>query len=392
MFRYVICFLFLQWSELSDMKLLTRRRIYVNLLLSFIISLLLILPMILELMGYDPFGGIRYTGRQSLELSNILVVIKQAVFFFTMIFMLLTVFTVETRKFSWTKKIIAGFLITIVFYILFPIAGQLPPPQARMNPVPFNPDFNGMPGIGSPERPGIINIRLDIRFIMQFAFLLATTGLIGKVFELVVQKQQIEVENEKLRADNLQSQYDVLLKQVNPHFFFNTMNSLASLVREGRKESALKYIEELSDTFRYVMQSSDRELVTLKEELDSLSAYCYLLQIRYEGKLFFDINVNESFMQKQMPVLTLQPLIENVVKHNAITQKEPLNVIIKGNGDSSLIVSNQKRPRKDEADHSGIGLKNLATRYKLLTGNKIIIEDNGNEFSVILPLINAEQI
>ncbi len=236
MFRYVICFLFLQWSELSDMKLLTRRRIYVNLLLSFIISLLLILPMILELMGYDPFGGIRYTGRQSLELSNILVVIKQAVFFFTMIFMLLTVFTVETRKLSWTKKIIAGFLITIVFYILFPIAGQLPPPQARMNPVPFDPDFQGMPGIGSPEQPGIFNIRLDIRFIMQFAFLLATTGLIGKVFELVVQKQQIEVENEKLRADNLQSQYDVLLKQVNPHFFFNTMNSLASLyVKEEKR-------------------------------------------------------------------------------------------------------------------------------------------------------------
>lgn len=374
------------------MKLLTRRRIYVNLLLSFTISLLLILPMILELMGYDPFGDIRYTGRQSLKLSNILVVIRQAVFFFTMIFMLLTVFTVETRNFSWSKKIIAGFFITIVFYILFPIAGQLPPPQVRMGSVPFDPGFQGIHGTGSPEQPGMFNIRLDIRFIMQFAFLLATTGLIGKVFELVVQKQQIEVENEKLRADNLQSQYDVLLKQVNPHFFFNTMNSLASLVREERKESALKYIEELSDTFRYVMQSSDRELVTLKEELDSLSAYCYLLQIRYEGKLFFDINVNESVMQRQMPVLTLQPLIENVVKHNAITQREPLNVIIKGNGDNSLIVSNKKRARKVEADHSGIGLKNLATRYKLLTGNEIIIEDDGNEFRVILPLINEEQI
>jgi len=372
------------------MKLFTRRRIYVNLILSITVSLLLILPMIFELMGYNPFGGMRKYGRQPLEISSILIVINQTIFFFAMIFLMLTVFTFDTRKFSWAKKILSGFIIGAGFYILFPMIGQLQPLKRENIPFPFGYGIPELLRSGEQNPFGRTIIRLDIRRIMEFTFLLATTGLIGKVFELIEQKQQVEIENAKLRAENLQSQYDVLLKQVNPHFFFNTMNSLASLVREGRKESALKYIGELSDTFRYVMQSSDRELVTLEEELKSLSAYCYLLQIRYEGKLFFNIDVNEPLKQMYMPVLTLQPLIENVVKHNAITQRMPLNVIIKGNWDDSLIVSNQKRPRKDKADNSGIGLKNLATRYKLLTGNEIIIEESEKEFSVILPLKNNE--
>jgi two-component system, LytTR family, sensor kinase len=372
------------------MKLFTRRRIYVNLILSITISLLLILPMIFELMGYNPFGGIRFNGRQQVQWSDILAVVNQAVFFSIMIFLMLIIFTIDTRKFSWAKKIISGFIIGITFYLLFPINRQILSPQERMGYVPFTPGLQEIPQFWPEDQSRQPNIRLDIRRIMEFAFLLATTGLIGKVFELIEQKQQVEIENEKLRADNLQSQYDVLLKQVNPHFFFNTMNSLASLVREGRKDSALKYIGELSNTFRYVMQSSERELVTLEEELKSLSAYCYMLQIRYEGKLFFDIDVNESLKEMLMPVLTLQPLIENVVKHNAITQRMPLNVIIKGNGNNYLIVTNQKHPRKDKTDNSGIGLKNLATRYKLLTGNEIIIDNDEKEFRVILPLKNAD--
>jgi two-component system, LytTR family, sensor kinase len=372
------------------MKLFTRRRIYVNLILSITISLLLILPMIFELMGYSPFGGRRYYDRQKVQWSDILVVVNQAVFFSTMIFLMLTVFTIDSRKFSWPKKIVTGLIIGVSFYMLFPLNRHFLSQQGPMGTAPFTPGLQEMSGFRPEDQQGMLNIRLDIRRIMEFAFLLATTGLIGKVFELIEQKQQVEIENEKLRADNLQSQYDVLLKQVNPHFFFNTMNSLASLVREGRKESALKYIGELSNTFRYVMQSSGRELVTLEEELNSLSAYCYMLQIRYEGKLFFDIDVNESLKQMLMPVLTLQPLIENVVKHNAITQRVPLNVIIKGKGSNYLIVSNQKHPRKDKTDNSGIGLKNLATRYKLLTGNEIIIENDEKEFRVILPLKNAD--
>jgi len=371
------------------MKVFVRRRVYVNLIIAAIVSLLLTFPMILELMGFDPFSFNHDSFTPDMTTRNVVTVIVSYVFYMTMIFTLLSVFTYQSGLLSYPAKITIALVVTSCFFAISPLV--LHRPMNRMEPpVVFDKPFPEVPE-GSPHDPGKMDIPrpkgwLEIRRIIEFSFILATTGLIGKVFELVGQREEIRVENEKLRADNLQSQYNLLVNQVNPHFFFNSMNSLSSLVREDRKENALRYIAELSDTYRYVLQNSGTELVTLEEEMKSLSAYCYLLQIRYEGKIFFKTEVDEKLMKMLLPVFSLQPLVENVVKHNTITEKQPMTVVIRGNAEGYLTITNLIKPRLESEEHTGIGLQNLMRRYRLLTGKDIIIEDDAKEFSVILPL------
>jgi two-component system, LytTR family, sensor kinase len=370
------------------MKFFTRKRLLVILLISIIISMLLVLPMIFEMLGFNSFGmpGQNRGIKPEVDMNRFQGLIKTSIYFIFLVFVLLTVYTYDSRRFSWPKKIITSIVITTAAYLFLPLVRHMYPYPGPGAIAPFIPAFSGNDGF-MPPPDGVFGDLLNLRRIIEFAFVLATTGLIGKIFELLEQKEQIKVENEKLRAENLQSQYDLLLKQMNPHFFFNSMNSLSTLVREGRKEPALRYIGELSNTFRYVMQSSSKELVTLEEEISSLSAYCYMLLVRYEGKLFFNIEVEEALMKMYLPVLSLQPLIENVVKHNAITLKNPLTVNVTGRNDGFLIVTNRIIPRQEKSDPTGIGLKNLATRYKLLSGEHITIEDDGQVFTVRLPLL-----
>jgi len=371
------------------MKLLKGRRIYVSLIAAAIFGLLMIFPLFLELMGFNRIqasGDMRGAGLIPIDGLRVL---ESLIFYFAMIFILLIVFTYKSGSFLWTKKIIVAVAIASLFYIFSPLIYH-PQPGKWGPPENFGQGFQGKPEEGVLRKTNLMIFKFDnpheARKIIEFSFILLTTGLIGKVFELLSQKEVIEVENQKLRAENLQSQYNILVNQVNPHFFFNSMNSLSALVREGRKDNALRYIGELSNTYRYAMQNSGKEMVTLEEELKVLSAYCYMLLIRYEGKLFFNTDVDKGLMKMMLPVFSLQPLVENVIKHNSMTAKKPVTVLIKGYGEESLVITNQIIPRQEKAEAMGIGLKNLSTRYRLLTGKEIKIEDDGEVFCVTLPL------
>jgi two-component system LytT family sensor kinase len=380
-----------------SMKFLRSRRFYINVIISLIISLTLVLPLILGMMGYDIFNR-----RQVPEPSRMIsfwVVARQWLFYFLMVISLLTINTIDRLKFSFPRKVMASIVVTVVFYFLFSLVRPSPPvpdqwrtrpgmPETAMRQT--NPQFPGQQGsmhTVKPFRP----FGPDYRHMTEFLFVFLITILLGKVFELINVKQQMHLENEKLRSENLQNRYDVLLNQINPHFFFNSLNSLSSLVRDRRNENALRYIDELSNTYRYAMQSSGKELVAVTEELESLKAYSYLLGIRFEDKLFFEINIDDNALNMLLPVLSLQPLIENVVKHNVISTESPLTITIAGNREG-ITVMNPKRPRNTSGEKSGIGLNNLSTRYKLLTGKDLLIENGVYIFSVTLPLINPDDV
>lgn len=380
-----------------SMKFIRSRRFYINVIISLIISLTLVLPMILGMMGYDIFNR-----RQVPEPSRTIsfwVVARQWSFYFLMVISLLTINTIDRLKFSFSRKILASMVVTVVFYFLFLLVRPSPPVPAQWRIRPgmpessmrqTNPQFPGQPGsmrVVKQFRP----FGPDYRHMTEFLFIFLITTLLGKVFELINVKQQMYLENEKLRSENLQNRYDVLLNQINPHFFFNSLNSLSYLVRDGRNENALRYIDELSNTYRYAMQSSGKELVAVDRELESLKAYSYLLGIRFEDKLFFEINIDDEALNMLLPVLSLQPLIENVVKHNVISTDSPLTITIAGNREG-ITVMNPKRPRITSEEKSGIGLNNLSTRYKLLTGKDLLIENGGCIFSVTLPLINPDDV
>ena len=137
------------------------------------------------------------------------------------------------------------------------------------------------------------------------------------IIYLIRRQQQVSVENEQLQAENLRNQYEVLKNQLNPHMLFNSLNTLQSLVRENQNK-AQDYIQELSRVLRYTLQSNDSQSVSLREEMDFASAYIFLLKMRFENNLQFDIQINKSFETYHLPPMAVQVLIENAVKHNEI--------------------------------------------------------------------------
>jgi LytS/YehU family sensor histidine kinase len=216
--------------------------------------------------------------------------------------------------------------------------------------------------------------------------MLAVVLLYSQIYMLVYQRQQILLEYEQLQNENLTTRYNMLVSQINPHFFFNSLNSLSMLVRERDSSRALEYIDQLSYTFRYITQNGNRsELVPLRDEMSFAEAYCYLFHIRYEDKIFFDISVDKEYLDYSIPALSLQPLIGNAVKHNTITSKNPLRVSIRTEN-GCLVVSNPLRPLLEPQVGTGIGLQNLSSRYELMLGKKIVVEKSSEEFIVRLPL------
>ena len=228
---------------------------------------------------------------------------------------------------------------------------------------------------------------VDWLIILKYTVAVVAIVLYGRIYLLLTQKQDILLENEQLRNENLQTRYNMLVGQINPHFFFNSLNSLAMLVREHDEARALEYIDQLSYTFRYIIQSGQASITTLKEEMEFAEAYAYLFKIRYADKLFFDIDIDEKYHAWTLPALSLQPLIGNAVKHNTITTKNPLRVAIRV-VDGVLEVENRKRPKLDVEPSTGIGLANLSSRWQIVTGRDIEIIDEAERFMVRLPLNN----
>lgn len=214
--------------------------------------------------------------------------------------------------------------------------------------------------------------------------------LYGKIFQMHYKQQEIEVENERLKNENLTWQYNTLVNQVNPHFLFNSLNSLSMLVREGKKDDALVYIDQMSDTYRYIIQDGTAEMTTVENELRFLEAYKYLLEIRYAGKLHVNVEVDKSLYAYTLPPLSIQPLIENAVKHNTISSSHPMTISISADEDGYIVVANTITPKLEAEESTGIGLRNLSHRCTLLTERDIVVENNGSTFVVKLPITKPD--
>lgn len=226
---------------------------------------------------------------------------------------------------------------------------------------------------------------LNAVVLTKSLFMLVVSALYSYIYSLMQQRQKIVVENERLKTENLATRYNMLMGQINPHFFFNSLNSLSMLVREQDNSRALEYIDQLSYTFRYIIQNGQCEVTTLREEMAFAEAYAYLFKIRYEDKLFFDIDIDEHYMDWTLPALSLQPLIGNAVKHNAITSKNPLHVNIRV-VDGVLEVENKKSQKLDTNPSTGIGLQNLRSRWQIVSSRDIEVIDDAERFLVRLPL------
>ncbi len=195
-------------------------------------------------------------------------------------------------------------------------------------------------------------------------------------------------ESEMIKREALSLQFQVLQNQVNPHFLFNSLNVLGSLI-DLDVPKAKTFTRELSLFYRDVLMFKDRDLVSLHEEIDFVKKYFYLQQIRFGEALQSEIQVNEKADGKVIP-MSLQSLVENAIKHNEISQANPLKITIHISDENELVVENNYQPKKIVEDSSKTGLQNLAGRYRFLTGREMVIVKNHKSFRVSLPLIQLD--
>ena len=192
-----------------------------------------------------------------------------------------------------------------------------------------------------------------------------------------------------LQKENLQSQFDVLKQQVNPHFLFNSLNVLTSLIKL-EPDLAEKFSEQLSKVYRYVLENKDNELVDLNTELNFLDAYIFLLNIRFVDKLRVNINIPESRRGDQIIPLAMQLLFENAIKHNIMSKSEPLIIEVFIDSDNYLNIVNNLQERPSQLISTGVGLKNIQNRYLLLNNTEPVFEKTKTHFIAKVPLVTIE--
>lgn len=193
-------------------------------------------------------------------------------------------------------------------------------------------------------------------------------------------------ELERFKKENAEFQFESLRSQVNPHFLFNSLNTLSSLIYNDQDKAEI-FIRELSDVYRYILENRGSELVTFEKELRVARSYLFLLGLRFEKNLEVEWQIETSAETKLIAPLTLQLLIENAVKHNVISRKKPLSLKIETN-DNLIIVRNNLQRKEIKEFSSKLGLKNIQSRYAFLTSRIVDIYETESEFVVKIPLID----
>lgn len=208
---------------------------------------------------------------------------------------------------------------------------------------------------------------------------------IEKEKEIMLRKN-LEYDNQALIQENLQTKYSSLKTQVNPHFLFNSLNSLSALITSNPERAEI-FLEEMSTVYRYLLRSNEQELISLEEEISFIKSYAHLLKNRFDNGFQIHFEIEELFLHYKLPPLTLQLLLENAVKHNTLSEAEPLLVVFETTNDGILIVRNNLQKKNNQLFSNKIGLKNIVTKYELLKERTVRYEETTTEFIVYIPLI-----
>lgn len=195
----------------------------------------------------------------------------------------------------------------------------------------------------------------------------------------------------KVQKENLQSQFEVLKQQVNPHFLFNSLNVLTSLIKID-PDLAESFTERLSKVYRYVLENKEKDLVSLSTELEFLNSYLFLLEIRFMKKLVIEIKIDKSYSDYQILPIAIQLIIENAIKHNTFSKAQPLKIEIFVDEQQQLNIINNLNVRETKLVSTGVGLENINRRYALVSDQKPEFIKTSEQFIAKLPLLKSEKI
>ena len=266
---------------------------------------------------------------------------------------------ISTRFFN--KKLVISLSIGIVVMAAIVLIHHILFPKYGFNTMVLMYEFRGI----------LINLT-----IYMFLYLLYQT----------YNSQQIKFELEQIRTDNLNAQYELLKQQINPHFLFNSLNTLKSMI-DIKDESSGDFVVRLADFYRFTLDNRKMDLIPLKKELAILDAYVFLLTSRFEDGIEFKIDIQEEILNSYIPPFTLQLLCENCIKHNIVSLAHPL--IIKLYSDHEyIVIENNFQPKNIPQESAGIGIENIRERYKHFAEKEMTILHNDDHFTVKLPIVD----
>lgn len=202
------------------------------------------------------------------------------------------------------------------------------------------------------------------------------------------QASKKEVIEQKIIAGTASAKFESLKNQIDPHFLFNSLNVLSSLIEEN-PENAQRFTTSLSKIYRYVLEQKDKELVSVEEELAFAKTYMNLLKMRFENSLFYELPTTISNPEAKVVPLSLQLLLENTVKHNVVSEKKPLRIRIFIEGDY-LVIQNDYQKKEVLQERLGVGLQNIINRYGIITNRKVLIEQSEKTFTVKIPVLTKQ--
>lgn len=233
-----------------------------------------------------------------------------------------------------------------------------------------------------------------IRLQDEGIILLVFTGVVMVIvfidlgIYLMQQWRETATEAERVKKENMEFRFDRLRNQINPHFLFNSLNTLASLVYQS-PETASQFVRQLARVYRYVLENKDKELISLAEEWEFMEAYLFLVKIRFEEGLRLELHIPDEARSRMIPPMTLQLLVENALKHNVVSAIKPLKLTIKVEGDY-LVVENNLQPKLSPEPSTKTGLENIKTRYAMMTSRPLKIDSDSEKFTVSIPLLEVE--
>lgn len=271
-------------------------------------------------------------------------------------------------KISWTREPVKRFIVGMLVMIGYTMA------LVYLLILVFRWGF----GLDMGDTSGMIYGALIVTFVIS-------TFMHGRGF--LLNWKQATIDAEKAKQESIKAQYESLKNQVNPHFLFNSLNALTNLVYQNQDQAA-KFIKQLSEVYRYVLDSKDKEVVSIEDELKFLKSYLYLQQIRFGEKL--DAEVLLEGARGLVAPLALQMLVENSIKHNIISEEQPLKIRVFLSNSFIVVENSLQRKNVMPEESPGLGLENIRRRYEFLTEVKVEVLETADVFSVKLPLITIE--
>ncbi|AWM15133.1 hypothetical protein DI487_15575 [Flavobacterium sediminis] len=234
-------------------------------------------------------------------------------------------------------------------------------------------------------------VELGLKWNMIIKFLFATTLFLVIQYALYANKSimRLELVNEQMKTENYKVQLDALRTKVDPHFLFNSLNTLRTMIR-NKHEHAEQFVLSLSDFYRQTLKYNECTVIPLRDEVEVLKSYLFLMKSRNEDAVQITISIDENRLKALIPTLALQTVVENCFKHNSMTAKKPIFIAITTDENDTLKVINNLQPKLEVKEQSGFGLADLVKRYELLgVKDGVIVEQTDEFFEVILKLITV---